>query len=312
MKNSSIFWGIFFLSLGIYFLLERFGIIKFQFGEWVNVWPLFLIFLGLSFLSIPKVVKLILTGLSALVLTIFLIGLCSNFCCPFNWFIGKNSCEINIDDSLYGEIMKTDSLREPFDSLYKTSKLTLDAGAVSIEMKDSCQELLNVFNNGIYQEIKYSKSVKDSSIDINVSFENNKLKINGKSSKNIIQLLLNPNPIWEFNFDIGAAKFDSDIRRFKVKTINLDAGAASISMDIGDLVDSTYINIDAGASSIHLTIPVNSGCIINTDAGLSSKHFEDFTKNNDGNYISNNYNNTKKKIFINFDGGISSFRVNKR
>jgi hypothetical protein len=48
-----------------------------------------------------------------------------------------------------------------------------------------------------------------------------------------------------------------------------------------NLVDVVRIKIDAGASDIDILIPDSVGCEINSDAALSSRNYEGFTKIDD-------------------------------
>ncbi len=133
----------------------------------------------------------------------------------------------------------------------------------------------------------------------------------GKNYKNRVNFNLNSNPVWDLKFDVGAASIDLDLKKFKVKDITVDMGAASLVLTVGSLRDTSNISIDAGASDININIPENAGCEIVTDAALSSKHFPGFNETRTGHYRSSNYDESKQKIFIDIECGVSSISVKR-
>ena len=90
-----------------------------------------------------------------------------------------------------------------------------------------------------------------------------KIKLHKGSYKNKVEIGLNSLPIWNMNFDIGAAAIDFDLSPYKISTMKLDIGAASLDLKLGDKYPKTIVDIDAGASSINIMIPDSSGCEIN-------------------------------------------------
>ena len=104
---------------------------------------------------------------------------------------------------------------------------------------------------------------------------------------------------------------DFDLTTYKTKNVDVDMGAASLRIKLGNLTPETKLNIDAGASDIDIFIPKESGCKISTDGALSSKHFNGFEKINSDNYETADFNKTANKIFIIIDSGVSSISVER-
>ncbi len=130
-------------------------------------------------------------------------------------------------------------------------------------------------------------------------------------TKILLRCLLNNNPEWELNFDVGAASVDLDLTQYKVSTLNVGMGAAAFNVKLGNLVDVARIKIDAGASDIDILIPDSVGCEINSDAALSSRNYEGFTKINNDIYRSEDFDKFSKKIYIDIDCGVSSIDVKR-
>jgi hypothetical protein len=113
------------------------------------------------------------------------------------------------------------------------------------------------------------------------------------------------------NFNVGAASMDFDLTPFKTRDINVDMGAASIKIKLGNLYPGTNISVDAGASDINIFVPKESGCKIITDGALSSKHFDEFKKLDSDNYVTENFDEAGNKILIDIECGVSSISVER-
>lgn len=131
----------------------------------------------------------------------------------------------------------------------------------------------------------------------------------GEKLRNNVQVQLNQNPVWDFEFGFGAAKAYFDLTEYKVRNILLNSGAANTTLKIGDKYDMTNIKIEMGAAKLRIYIPYDSGCKIKSDLVLSSKSMKDFNKLDSGNYVTPNYDSAENKIDIEIDAGVSSFKV---
>ena len=89
----------------------------------------------------------------------------------------------------------------------------------------------------------------------------------------------------------------------------METGATNTKIKLGDKSDQMNVSIHMGAASITLEIPKNVGCEIQSDMALVAKHFDNFDKQGDGHYMTENYETSKKKIFINVEGGVSTLNV---
>ncbi len=106
---------------------------------------------------------------------------------------------------------------------------------------------------------------------------------------------LNPSPLWEMNFDVGAASMNFDLSEYRTKNVTIDMGAASLNLKLGDLQDETRVEIDAGASSINISLPESAGCEIISDVSLSSKSYDRFKETSDNVFRTENFNTCKEE-----------------
>ncbi|RZK25519.1 MAG: hypothetical protein EOO43_05325 [Flavobacterium sp.] len=126
-----------------------------------------------------------------------------------------------------------------------------------------------------------------------------------------VDVHLNTKPIYDMNLKMGAGELKFDLANYKVRTLNFDGGAAELNIKIGALLPITDVNVKTGVADVKIEIPEGSGCRIKTKTGLSSKDFTGFTKISEGLYETPNYQSASNKVFINFEGGISSFEVDR-
>jgi len=135
----------------------------------------------------------------------------------------------------------------------------------------------------------------------------NLLKKSSNSREAAIKL--NSQPLWDFDFNIGATKFNADFSPYKLKNMKLNCGASQIEMKFGNKYDTTNISINAAASKIRIKIPKEFGAEIYSNSGLSNNRFPDFSKFDDNVFRSSNYLSTTKKFFIQISSGITDIKV---
>jgi len=311
MKKSTIFWGVFLISLGILMLcytLNTFAGRDFSFI--IHLWPLFIIFWGVSLIKMPDIARKILSAINALFLALFIFAIISS-----GWHFSRNiifnwrghHITGNCSDSSYHG---SSSYSIPMNESIKSGEIILDMAAGQYKVSDTTSNLFDYSGRGIRYKCDFSKDSSAKAIvhisspaDINF-FDDNDNDDDG----NRLNLKLNRNVIWDMNLNVGASDSKLDLKPFKIRNININCGASAFKLKMGDPVEDQKINIDAGASDIKLEIPFTTACRINSSTGLSGEHFNDFVDK--GSYFeTENFDAGTKKLFINISGGVSSFKV---
>lgn len=306
MKTSSIFWGTLLILLGIFFLLNNIGIVNYDISFVFDLWPIFLVIWGVSLLKVKPVVKKVLAGISAATVTLFIIALVNK-----DWRIDIG--DFDFDDGREANYYdSTDSLESeftfPLDTNYKSARLDFSTGAREISFASVEDKLISADSKGYF--VPPSIDMTDSGKTVVLSFNPDGSK-SSKKWKNDRDLYVNlgKNIAWELDFNIGAVEFTADFRENNIRIFELNTGAADIELEFGDKADTLNIDIQAGASSVSIRIPDNLACEISTDLGFSGKDFDDFRKIGSGLYRTENFGKAKKLVFINLQGGVSSFEV---
>ena len=320
MKFERIIYGVLLLFIGAVLLLDNFNVIEFYWRNVWSFWPVFLIIAGVKLLLNRNASQLgSKVSLGILIITlIFLFFKGQENPRNQNWWSDRNDIIIDLDDNNDGEErVRKNGLHfsEPYlvaDSA-KTTILNLSAGGTSFNLIEATDSLFEARVNKKSGNFSLITSSSDSTKTISFKMKN---KRNGdrntwsfNTGGNNVDISLNKLPLWELNIKMGAGEVDFDLADYKVRELNFDGGAADVSVKIGERLPITDVNVKTGVANVEIKIPTNSGCRIKSHTGLSSRDFKGFIKKSDGSYETPNYKESKNKIFINLDGGLSNFEV---
>ncbi len=307
MKNGTIFWGTFLISFGILLLLHSLGMQIWGIEYAGKLWPLLIIFWGVSLLKINKLFSSLLTAFTALLLALFLASLFYNHGCCWQ-FENKEGCREDKTEYFVSSTDSVTSFSSEYDESIKEAKFYIDGGAAVYHIADTTEKTIDIFTDNPEHDFKFTVDKEKSVYTLDMTGVHVKNIFKNKKSGRVATIKLNKNVLWDLDFNIGASEIEGDLSQYKVSRLDIDAGAASIELKLGDLADVCKVTIDAGASSVKLMIPASSGCRINSETGLSDEDFNGFT-NSEGVYTTENYNNTNKVVNIEISGGVSSFEV---
>ncbi len=317
MKFRNIFWGIILIFIGILGILNNLDIVDLSWHKLLALWPVILILWGISVLPVKDLVKTLLVVVT-LLLSLFYIsteavdthGRFSSFGWHVHTFKDDDFYDDDTGDSLISG-KNTGSFLIPFPENIKTASLVVDAVAGEFDLNDTTTNLATFKINNKYLARKYTYFVKTQgdNAKVNITFKKHEnIKLGRHEGKAVLKL--NTKPVWSLKFNAGAADLEMDLSQFKVKKVDIDAGAASIDVKIGDKLKDVDVDIDAGASSITLRIPEKAACVIDVDTFLSDKTFDGFEKKN-GKYYSYNYENNDTVIKISIDSAVSDVNIKR-
>lgn len=323
MKQTGVFVGAFLLATGAIFLLRNVGLVQIDIGTAGRYWAIILIMLGASFLLQNLLVKSLLTGGAAIFLAAIIWSSILNFQ-PFEIL------EEKFDKASAGSPPKTFAI--PFDGAAQRAKLNIHAMMGAFAIEDATADLAIVETNSPLGYVLERERFADYDL-LTLKPERQKAKRVISRGGGSTTLKLNAAPTWELDLNIAAASADLDLSKFKVEKLNIDAGASSIDLRLGNLADKLDVTVDAGAASLNIEIPKDVGCEIRHSDGLGSAEFEGFVLKDKasraeqsdssekkiffkgwlrGNaYRTENFDRSAKKIYINLDSGVSSVNVRR-
>ncbi len=308
MKTKHIFWGSLFIAIGILILLYNLDILHFDLTNLWKFWPSVLILWGISYFVHNKIVKGFVAGIAAIMLAITLFGFFSS---SFNVFYNAFNIDNDGVNISFDSHTDTSNYVESYNPKIKTCDFYLNAGAGAFELNDTTDNLLTAITQGVKNNYEINRNDSNDNSTVTMKMLKKHFIFNDGHNRNRTILKLNTNPIWNLNFDIGAASVNYDLSPFKTNNLNIKMGAASMRVKLGDKSDITNFTLKAGVSSIDIEVPESAGCEIRCNTSLSSKDFNEFNKINSNLYRTNNFDSAKKKIYLNLDTGISSIHVSR-
>lgn len=314
MSYRKLFWGILLVIIGLLFILKNMGVIFFDWWTIWRMWPLILILWGIALIPVKDYIKLILS-LVAIAAGFILVSKYDTSDRPFmhwnkhghNW--SYNSDYDDNDSTYYSEDFQ--ELFQDYDSTITAATLNFDAAAGDYRIADSLitDKLLLFRKRGNIGD--YSMTTNDDAGVRNIDLKINESNVKLENRGNEVQLYLNQQPAWNFNFDIGAANIDFDLSKYKVNKLDVEGGASSINLKLGDLVPESIVNIEAGAASIDIDVPTTAGVEIKTETVLTSRNFPGFRKISKGHYKTDNFETATSIILIDVNAGVSSLNINR-
>jgi len=318
MKSKGVFWGVVLIALGALFVLRNFGIFYFSWYDLKHLWPIILVILGISLLPIKGVVRIILSFIVVIIAMVYLSTRPDSYYEDRdNWsWIPRwhwNDDNYNYKDeeySEYGDEQWTDQLLyEDYDGDIENAVLDLDAAAGEFTLSTTDEYLIKFEREGNFGKYYLNADNVGSAVVLKLAMESDRIR--SSNFRNEALISLNPEPVWDINMDAGAAEIDFDLSPFKVDRIDIDGGASSIWLKLGDKMEKTDLEIDTGASAIVIEVPEGVGCEVETTTVLSSKELDGFDKIRRGLHQTPNFENSDKKIFINIDAAVASLEVRR-
>ncbi len=303
MKPKQIFWGVLFLFLGGFLLLNNLFDFTLSLPELTKLWPLVLILIGISVILKNNTTKIILAALSAILIASILFSIFSR---NFNWFHGKK----------HKHTFTVEKYDIPYDSTIKVMSLKFKSGVgrfnfTNLENNDA---LLKLNSSTSGSNFKIKTDTEGDSLNAKIELEDIDIEFGDNDDHHFEnEIELNNNLIYDVQLGIGAASVEGDFELLKVRSLKLETGASDVRMEFGELYDDDVnIEISAGAASIRLKVPESVGVQIKSDLSLSSYDFEDMKEVTKDKFQTENFSEAEKKFFIKIKGGVSNIDVNRK
>ncbi len=320
MNSKNIFSGGFLILIGFLFLGKEFGWFNIDWHEISRLWPLLLIYLGL----VAFIGK---SSRSATVITIILLCVAIPIVivrsCKEKVETAFNDHDIHIDmddddndndnhdNEDYHFKGTNQKLVESMNPIVKNAKFEFSGGAAEFIINGTSKELVEADADLDFGNISLRKTGDSTNPNIIFALKGKKNNIHfGDDNHNKINLKLNPNVIWDMNFEFGAGKADFDLSEYKINKLSIKTGVTETDVKLGDKVDNLDVQVESGLTSIEFNIPESVGCRIDVDGGLNSKDFDGFIQKN-GHWETPNFEKSSKKINISFDGGLQELKVKR-
>lgn len=299
-KSGQFFWGLFFLTIGTLFFLDKFDILRGDFQFIWDIWPIVFIFIGIKVIAKKTIFAPIVNVVFGIFFGILIYGGYQNI-------IGHRSIKYDrVDNEEEYEVKK---YNHPFNDELEYAELDLKSSAGTLVIKRSTKDLVKCIAKGSLANYNFDVNENDANAYITVELDNeNDIIFNGKN-RNKLELQLNSEVIWNMDLEIGAAKSWIDLSEYKVNKLKLKTGATDTKLTLSDLLSKTELFVEVGAAILEIKIPKNSGCKITGEMTLIGKDLDGFDKKDSDYYMTKNYDDAENIINIRIDGAIAKLIV---
>lgn len=310
MNNKNVFWGIILVVIGAVFIFNNLGWINFSFRSLFDLWPALLVVWGISILPIKSGLKMVLS-IATILLAVY-IGVTNDYSDHWTNRLNRHfqnrgaDWDDTNDDQDSSEDLYTYVFTEDYNETIATAVLDMDIAAGKFRIEDTTAFLIDFEAENNIGQYKKEVMKNGSTTEIYVSLEEGNFR--SGTNKNRASIKLNTRPTWEMKLDVGAADFYGDMKAFKLGKVEIDGGASSIKLKIGDKQNETHISIESGASAVKVYIPTSAGCELTSNTVLSDLQIDSFVKEGDV-YRTPNFNEAKQKIYISLNAAVSSLNV---
>jgi hypothetical protein len=288
---NKVFFGFFAVVYGLAFLINCTGLIYLNI-KFCLIWPLFIIFIGLSLFRKKDVISTSLGAtITAICMTLVLISFMSSI--PVN----RNTVSIFPLSTEKAEGIERANIN-----------ITAGAGEVMVYGIDS-GKLINGEVQTNLAEVKIDSQVNNNVQNVDVSMTGAK-KWFSDDFKNEFFVGIDKNIPVKINVNSGASNNTINLAGVKAESVVINTGASNVDLTIGEEMDNTDVVIEAGASSINLNLPDTVGVKIFVESGMSSQDLPNFVSLEKNTYQSLNYESSSKKIVVNVKMGMTSLNVN--
>ncbi len=298
-KNGQLFWGFLFLTIGVLFLLDKNNIFVVVPNDVWSYWPLLIVLWGVAILTKGTILKPILSVLAGLFVGLFIYG--SIFGLHHNY---------DFDDEVEHELT-TSTFYEDFREPTESATLSLRTGVGKISIGGITDKLIEGTSTGFYNNFNFKTRYRDDNARVVLRHTHDDINLLGDNQYRNMQLSLNPTPEWEVDIKVGAAKVNLDLSQYKVSKFNLETGATTTELKFGERQKTVKVNVEMGAATLKILIPQKTGCLLKGDMVLVVKDFDGFDKIDKKRYQTFNFDESDNKIYINFDGGVSTFKIER-
>jgi Domain of unknown function (DUF5668) len=324
MNSKNLFSGGILILLGVLFLGKELDWFNVNWHEIFRLWPLLLIYLGLvAVLGKSSQTSTVVTiVLLCVAIPTVIVRSCSNKVehaingsnLDFDSSDDDDDKDSNDDNNNDGDTSfkgANQKLSEPMNANIKSATLEFQGGAAEFDIKETSSQLAEADANLNFGNISLKKTGDADSPTVNFTLKGKTNKVDlGDNNHNKVNLKLNPNVIWDMNFEFGAGKADFDLSAYKVKNLSIKTGLTETDVKVGDKVDNLDVKVESGLTDIEFQVPTTAGCRIDIDGGLNDKDFDGFIQKN-GHWETPDYDKATKKITIKFEGGLQSLKVRR-
>ena len=291
---NKVFFGLFAVIYGLAFLVNQTGLFSLNIDLGL-IWPLFIIFVGLSLLRKRDVVS---TSLGSTAATLCVAAVFISFMSPVPASYSQSA----------NTVFPIDIMKE---AGVERADITINAGAGDISVYGiSSGSLVKGEVQTNLSEVKAESKAKDSVQSVTVGMSGMRRWFGRDNPTNRFYIGVDEETPLSLNINSGASNNNIDLSGIMAEYVSLGTGASNVNLTMGDKLEKATVAIEAGASSINLNLPKGVGAKVFIESGMSSQDLPGFVQADKNTYQSPNYETADKKIDVSVSMGMASLSVN--
>lgn len=295
MQTSKIFWGVFFLVLGILYLLNNYINLSDFLDQLWKLWPIILILIGLKIFFSNKTFKLSFNILFAIILSLFIYSFVFH---PFNCM----RFNLKIEDG------KEEIISQSYLENIKEGELNISFDIGEINIAKSNDKMIYGKAKSVLGNYFFDGEILDSKAKYELKLKENKIVIKNKLA-NYSDLKLGEKIPWTIKSDLNFCKFNWNLKQIKLLNLDLISNLSEGTIKLNSVIDSTKINLKLNLSKTKIYLEDSVGYKIKANLGLSKLKADNVIKINSHEYQSENFESASKKIFISIDSNLSNITI---
>lgn len=297
-RYSPIFWGSFFISLGIGLLIIQVIHFPINIISFSSAFAITLLLLGLSFLKFSRLIKQILIGLVGVLLSFIILMFISSIKTSFSSFV-YHFVDNNND---YSEIESSFSNKD----IFPKSTLNLNGSLLEVDISD-------ISTSGF--KINYSSP---KSFRVNYDSLSHSYEVQGESiglmqnlSPATGRIQLSDSTIWNIKSNISSSDLVGKLENIKISNIFLTSTESIIELELGAKSPQVEVLLESEKSDLSLKIPYDAYCEITSNIRINTFSIEDFKEIYPGFYSLGDSSNCSTKIKITLTGKLSDLKISR-
>lgn len=287
---NKVFFGLFTVIYGLAFLVNHIGLFRFDMNLYL-IWPLFIVFLGLSFFRKRDVISTSL-GSTIATLCVALVFISFMSSVPFG-YQAVSVFPVNVEK---GEGVERASIN-----------INAGAGEVSIYGIESGDLVKGDIQTNL-AEVRIDSQIKDSVQSVGIGMSGTRRWF-GNNPKNEFYIGIDKNTPIDLNINSGASNNNINLSGVMAESVAVNTGASNVNLTMGEELEASTVAIEAGASSINLNFPKTAGVRMFVESGISSQDLPGLVSTDKNTYQSPNYESAEKKINVSIKMGMASLSV---
>jgi len=255
MKSGRVFWGTLFVIIGLLGILHNFFNLAISWDALWKLWPLLLVFLGISSFLKDSKSKWIVVGGIGLLAGVVIFASVQRGCNSVDHII------TNIDND-HGDVRYTEQeLNFNYDSAATVARFDFEGGAGHFEMGDTTSEFVSASVRSNVSDYLLDYDADEGIPAFRLHMADESVSWHGSKMRNHVMMRLHPDPLWDVNVDAGAAKIEFDLRAYRIGNLDVDAGAASIEIRMGSRADTSHVRARrSGLRTAHRIFSLVEAC----------------------------------------------------